>query len=64
MKKCPFNNQECTSECELYIEPDDMSETVRNKLASIGIVAREHGVCSFKVMALSKARQVFEGSLK
>lgn len=60
MKKCPFNNNDCTSECALFISPDDMSETMRNKLASIGIISRNEGFCSFKVSALSQSRVIFE----
>jgi hypothetical protein len=62
MKKCPFKHEDCTCECSLYIDPEEMSETMRNKLASIGIMSREEGYCSFKVMAMSQSRSVFERS--
>ncbi|MDD3419221.1 MAG: hypothetical protein PHE78_01325 [Candidatus Gastranaerophilales bacterium] len=62
MKKCPLKHENCTEECSLYIAPDELSETMRNKLASIGILSREEGFCSFKVMAMSQARYIFERS--
>lgn len=60
MKKCPFNHDNCTEECALYINPDDMSETMRNKLASIGVISREEGFCSLKINALASGRFIFE----
>jgi len=63
MKKCPFKQEVCSNECSLFIEPNDMSETMRNKLASIGVVSREEGACSFKILAMSQSRTIFEQSL-
>lgn len=63
MKKCPFNLDNCTEECSLFVKPDEMSETVRNKLASIGIISREEGFCSLKIIAMSQSRYIFEHSL-
>lgn len=63
MKKCPFKHDICSAECALFISPEDMSETMRNKLASIGVVSREEGFCSFKISAMSQSRQIFEQSL-
>lgn len=63
MKNCPFKHEICTEACALFISPDDMSETMRNKLASIGVVSREEGLCSFKVVAMSQSRNIFEKSL-
>lgn len=62
MTKCPFSHDECGDFCSLYIKPDDMSETMRNKLASIGVVSREKGYCSFKIMALASGRSIFENT--
>ncbi len=62
IKKCPFNQAECSAECELYISPDELNETVRNKLASIGIISREKGICAFKNIALCSSRYIFEHS--
>lgn len=63
MKKCPFKHDICSNECALFVSPEDMSETMRNKLASIGVVSREEGFCSFKVTAMSQSRMIFEQSL-
>jgi len=63
MKKCPLKHENCTNECALFIDPEEMSETMRNKLASIGVVSREEGFCSFKVMAMSQCRITFEHSV-
>ncbi len=60
-KSCPFNREECNKECELYIDPDDFNEVVRNKLASIGVIDRDKGICSFKNLALSMNRLLYEG---
>ena len=57
---CPFNSSECSSSCALYISPDELNEVVRNKLASVGVVNREKGVCSFKNISMCLNRQVFE----
>ncbi len=62
MKKCPFNFDECTSECALFIAPEDLNEFVSNRLASIGVFDRNAGMCSFKNHALAKSREIFEKS--
>ena len=61
-KKCPFNLNECSQECSLYINPEELNETVRNKLASIGVINRTTGICSFKNIALALSRNVFESN--
>ena len=61
-KKCPFNFDECTSECALFIAPDDINELVANRLTSIGVYDRKNGMCSFKNHALAKSREIFEKS--
>jgi len=61
-KNCPFNQSECSAECALFISPEEMNETVRNKLASIGIMGREQGQCAFKNIALCSSRYIFENS--
>lgn len=60
MKKCPFNNSECSKECALFIAPDDINEHVRARLTSIGVYDKEKGLCSLKGIALSSARFMFE----
>ncbi|EKE02020.1 MAG: hypothetical protein ACD_20C00435G0009 [uncultured bacterium] len=61
-KKCPFNQEECSSNCALYIDPKDLNETVKNKLASIGVISRDTGICALKNQALCMSRQVFENT--
>lgn len=61
-RKCPFNFDECSSECALFIAPADLNEFVSNRLASIGVFDRENGMCSFKNHALAKSREIFEKS--
>ena len=61
MKTCPMNNnQECNASCALYISPDELNEIVRNKLASLGLLSREEGICAYKHMALCMGRNIFE----
>lgn len=62
MKTCPFKNEECNAECALYISPDELNEFVLNRLASIGVLKREEGICSLKTSALSLNRYIFENS--
>lgn len=57
---CPFTSKECSSECALYISPDELNEVVKNKLASVGVISREKGCCSIKNMSMCLNRQVFE----
>lgn len=60
---CPFSEKkECNKECPLYISPDDMNEFVTARLSSIGIISRNKGACSFKVLALSQSRAIFENT--
>lgn len=63
MKKCPLKHENCTNECALFVDPEEMSETMRNKLASVGVISREEGFCSFKVIAMSQSRSIFEQGL-
>lgn len=60
MKKCPFNNTECTTECALFIAPDDLNELVSARLTSIGVFDKQNGVCALKSIALSGSRFMFE----
>lgn len=61
-KSCPFNNDVCDDTCALYISPEDLNETVRNKLASIGVLKRDEGLCSLTNMAHCLNRHIFESS--
>lgn len=62
VKKCPFNKENCTAECAMYIDPEDLNDTVRNKLASIGVLSRDEGICSLKNLALCLDRYIFENT--
>ncbi len=61
-KKCPFNFDDCTPECALFIAPDDLNELVANRLTSIGVYDKTNGMCSFKNHALAKSREIFAKS--
>lgn len=60
LKTCPFKHEKCTSDCALFVDPGELNEVVRNKLASVGVIKREEGVCAFKNMSLSMMRELFE----
>ncbi len=59
-KSCPFNQGECTKDCALYVDPNDLNEVVRNKLASIGVVERDKGMCALKNLSLCANRALYE----
>ena len=40
-KKCPFNFEECTTECALFIAPMDLNDMVAARLTSIGVYDKE-----------------------
>ncbi|MDD3013512.1 MAG: hypothetical protein PHC34_07410 [Candidatus Gastranaerophilales bacterium] len=61
-KTCPFNNVNCDSTCALYVSPDELNETVKNKLASIGVISRDTGLCALKNMSLCMSRYIFENT--
>ena len=63
MKTCPFKNEICNEECALYIAPDELNEMVLNRLASLGILTKDSGICSFKTGALSLNRYIFENTI-
>ena len=58
---CPMNNNNiCSEKCALYIAPGEINEIVLNKLASLGVLSRNEGICSYKHMALCMGRNIFE----
>ena len=61
-KKCPFNFDDCTPECALFIAPDELNELVVARLHSIGVYNKDGGMCAFKNQALAKSREIFEKS--
>lgn len=61
---CPFasDNRECSNTCPLFISPDDLNEFVVARLSSIGVMERTKGMCSFRMLALSQSRSIFENT--
>ena len=61
-KKCPFKLDVCDKTCALFIDPEDLNELLLNRLASLGVVDRNNGMCSLKTLAMSNARNIFENT--
>ncbi len=61
MKECPFKNAPCDEECGLFIKEDELNEVVFNRLKALGII-QKGGICSFKHLALSQSRHIFENT--
>lgn len=62
IKNCPFNHGICTSECALFIDGADLNELLAARLASLGVLDKENGVCSLKTIAMSAGRYIFENT--
>ena len=62
IKNCPFNQSVCSVECALFIDPSDLNELLAARLASLGVLDRENGVCSLKTIAMSAGRYIFENT--
>lgn len=62
IKKCPFNQGECTNECSLFIDTEDLNELLAARLASLGVLDRTNGMCSLKSIAMSAGRYIFENT--
>lgn len=62
IKNCPFNHGECTNECALFIDVNDLNELLAARLASLGVLDRENGMCSLKTIAMSSSRYIFENT--
>ncbi len=62
IKNCPFNHGECTSDCALFIDTNDLNELLAARLASLGVLDRDNGVCSLKTLAMSAGRYIFENT--
>ncbi len=62
IKKCPFSQRECTIECALFIDASDLNELLAARLASLGILDKENGICSLKTLAMSAGRYIFENT--
>lgn len=61
-KNCPFNHGECTNDCALFIDVNDLNELLAARLASLGILDKENGICSLKTLAMSAGRYIFENT--
>lgn len=60
---CPFTkNKVCDKTCPIFISPDDLNEFVTARLSSIGVLDRQKGACSLRVLALSQSRAIFENT--
>lgn len=62
VKKCPFNHDICSAECALFIDTSDLNELFAARLASLGVLDKENGVCSLKTLAMSAGRFIFENT--
>ena len=62
VKNCPFNHGVCNSDCALFIDVNDLNELLAARLASLGVLDRENGVCSLKTIAMSAGRYIFENT--
>lgn len=62
VKYCPFREQECTNACAMFIDVDDLNELLASRLASLGVLDRENGMCSLKSLAMSSGRYIFENT--
>lgn len=62
VKNCPFNSGLCTNECSLFIDVKDLNELLAARLASLGVLDRENGMCSLKTIAMSSGRFIFENT--
>lgn len=63
VKKCPFSQGDCNSECSLFISTEDLNEFVAARLGSLGVVDKNYnGSCSLKMLAMSGGRFIFENT--
>jgi len=62
IKNCPFNSGECTCQCALFIDASDLNELLAARLASLGVLDKDNGVCSLKTIAMSAGRYIFENT--
>ena len=61
-KDCPFNHGNCTKDCALFIDANDLNELLAARLSSLGVLDRENGMCSLKSLAMSSGRYIFENT--
>ena len=65
MKDCPFKDRKCDNTCALFIDMEELNETVANRLHSIGVLINtgsSKGMCAIKNLALAQSRCIFENT--
>jgi len=62
IKNCPFGHGVCSCDCALFIDTADLNELLAARLASLGVLDRENGMCSLKSLAMSGGRYIFENT--
>lgn len=62
-KSCPFNSEECNKDCALFVDVENLNESMSSKLTSLGILNKDEGVCSLKVIAMSSGRYIYEHTI-
>lgn len=62
IKQCPFNHGVCDNTCALFIDTNDLNELMAARLASLGVLDKENGMCSLKTLAMSSSRFIFENT--
>lgn len=62
IKQCPFNHGTCDNTCALFIDAADLNELLAARLASLGVIDRENGMCSLKTIAMGTSRYIFENT--
>lgn len=62
VKHCPFNHGECNADCALFIDNEELNELLAARLSSLGVLNKDYGCCSFKTIAMSAGRYIFENT--
>lgn len=62
IKQCPFNHGVCDNTCALFVDTEDLNELLAARLASLGVLDKENGMCSLKTIAMSTGRYIFENT--
>jgi len=62
VKKCPFNRDICDNECALFVDGAGLNELLSARLASLGVLDKENGMCSLRTIAMSASRYIFENT--
>lgn len=62
VKNCPFSQGICSAQCALFIDNNDLNELLAARLASLGVLDKENGICSLKTIAMSAGRYIFENT--